>query len=553
MARLQLSIYKKLQELAQLWKLNIGSITWLLVILGVVLRTIQYGLNVSLWIDEAFISLNIIDRSFLELVQPLDYRQGAPLGFLWLEKSAVILLGTQEWVLRLVPFLASIASLLLFRSVALSLLSPIAATIALGLFALSDRLIYFAAEVKQYSSDVAIALLLLWASTRVIGKPLQWKQGVGIAALGAISLWLSHPAVFVLSGMGLTMLLTIVRQRSWLEFQKCLSIFVVWALSFISFYWVTLRPLTQNEALRNSFTQQHNAFMPVFPTSFSDINWYVENFFDFFYDPVGLPAVGLAALFFITGLILIWQQNKTTCFLLVSPICLTLLASGLHQYPFKDRLVTFLVPFGILILAEGAFSLAAEISVRRKTIGALLIGVLFFQPIYFATLNLRYPSFFMDNSSYQRVRENIRPVLAYIQENRQPGDTVYVYYAAQYAFKYYLEKFDFNELVSGQPVWPEVNQDWFEPALASYPPQLVVGAYSRDDWSIFQSELQKIKGNERVWVLFTHVRDRRSSIDEEDVFLHFLDQSGIQKDSFSDVESSVYLYDLSDVREDLPA
>ena len=40
-------------------------------------------------------------------------------------------------------------------------------------------------------------------------------------------------------------------------------------------------------------------------------------------------------------------------FLLISPLVLALAASALHQYPFHGRLVLYLVPTYLLLLAEG--------------------------------------------------------------------------------------------------------------------------------------------------------------------------------------------------------
>ena len=61
--------------------------------------------------DEAMIALNIERRSYAELFGTLDFNQAAPLGFLWLEKAAVQLLGPSELALRLWPLLAGIAAL----------------------------------------------------------------------------------------------------------------------------------------------------------------------------------------------------------------------------------------------------------------------------------------------------------------------------------------------------------------------------------------------------------------------------------------------------------
>jgi len=53
---------------------------------GFVFRLSQYVANRSLWGDEGALALNIVNRSFLELAEPLDRNQGAPLGFLFVEK-----------------------------------------------------------------------------------------------------------------------------------------------------------------------------------------------------------------------------------------------------------------------------------------------------------------------------------------------------------------------------------------------------------------------------------------------------------------------------------
>ncbi len=87
---------------------------WSLVALGIILRLRQYLANRSLWLDEAMLALNIIHKDFGELVGKLDYEQGAPLGFILLEKLAATLIGDGERALRLLPLLAGCASLVLF-------------------------------------------------------------------------------------------------------------------------------------------------------------------------------------------------------------------------------------------------------------------------------------------------------------------------------------------------------------------------------------------------------------------------------------------------------
>ena len=68
---------------------------------------------------------------------------------------------------------------------------------AVLLFAVSDRLIYYASEAKQYSSDVLMCLVMLLAIVSCLDRHLGRRDFALLAALGAAALWLSHSALFV--------------------------------------------------------------------------------------------------------------------------------------------------------------------------------------------------------------------------------------------------------------------------------------------------------------------------------------------------------------------
>src|SRR5689334_4796436 len=119
------------------------KLTWAAVGLGCLLRVLEYLLNRSLWLDEAYLALNILHRPWAGLLRPLDNHQGAPIIFLLLEKLASLRLGSSEYALRLLPLLAGIVSMLLFYKLAGKAISGIAVPIALGLFAISPSLIYY--------------------------------------------------------------------------------------------------------------------------------------------------------------------------------------------------------------------------------------------------------------------------------------------------------------------------------------------------------------------------------------------------------------------------
>ena len=78
----------------------------------------QYVSHASLWIDEAALARNIIDRPVSALFFPLDYAQVAPPGFLLIQKAVVLTIGASEYALRLFPLLCGVAALLVFARLA---------------------------------------------------------------------------------------------------------------------------------------------------------------------------------------------------------------------------------------------------------------------------------------------------------------------------------------------------------------------------------------------------------------------------------------------------
>ena len=230
--------------------------------MGAGLRLAQYLANRSIWVDEAYIALNVIERSFGGLLEPLFHNQAAPIGYLWASKLAVILFGTSEYALRLVPLAAGIVSVVLFMFVARRILAPDVVPWALGLFAVSDRLIYYASEVKQYSSDVAVALAIVLCALSLMSDELSWKRVGVLAAVGAVGIWMSHPAIFLAAGGGLVAFGFTAARRDWPRLTRIALTGAIWASSFLVVFVVSLNRLTQNP---KHLRYWGSAFMPMPP------------------------------------------------------------------------------------------------------------------------------------------------------------------------------------------------------------------------------------------------------------------------------------------------
>lgn len=485
------------------------KLPWIIIGLGVILRLVQYLYNRSLWYDESMLALNIVERSFLELLQPLSYKQGAPIGFLMLEKIAVQLFNGSEYALRLFPFLSGIASMVLFYGVAKDFIRSKAVPIALCLFAISEPLIDYSSEVKQYSSDVFVVLLILYFVARNIqSKRLTVSHIIAFGALGAAVIWFSHPSVFILTGVGVSLVLFSVVRKDWTRIGRLSIAYSFWALSFTLCYLVSLDDLSNNKGLVDFWS---SAFMPFPPSSLGDIRWFFNTFFEIFNYPVGLSLSGIAALAFLVGSVSIFLQKKEHFFILITPIPLVLLASGLHMYPFEGRLLLFLVPSLLLFIAEGAEQIRDKTWHNSPIIGITLICLLFLKPSYSASYSLIKP----------RTKEEVKPVISYLREHEQSGDVLYIYYSALPAYEFYSEIL-------------RVNKNHY-----------IKGVSSRENWGNYIDDIEKLRGNKRVWLLFSHVCTWKG-VNEEKLFLFYLDRIGTKMDTFKSVGASVYLYDLND-------
>src|SRR5262249_45434703 len=128
--------------------------TGCLVALGLALRCYHYLRDPSMWHDEAALTINVLHKGFAALLGHLFFAEAAPPLFLWVEKGITLLVNDGTYALRLVPLLASCASLLLLVPVARRLLQPRAVLWAVLLFACSDNLLWHCCEAKPYAVEV---------------------------------------------------------------------------------------------------------------------------------------------------------------------------------------------------------------------------------------------------------------------------------------------------------------------------------------------------------------------------------------------------------------
>jgi len=480
---------------------------WLVIAAGVGFRLNDFAGNRSLWRDEASVALNILDRPFEQLLQPLDDKQAAPPFFLWAEKCASLVFGMNEFALRLVPLAFGLFSIPLFCLVARQYLGKWQNLLATALFAIGEPLVRYSTEVKQYSGDVFFILAIYWC--------VQWfmqqrtlKRGLLLGLLGGVAAWFSYPASFALAGACVFLVgRQLKRKRPW--FLTVLPI-LVWAAAVVALVFLQLLAMAPNRPLLDLYGR--SAFVPAQLSKV--LPWFGAVGDELFAYSFGLgfdPSTSWygAALMLAGGL---WLHRKSSWdfWLLASPAVIVTILAGAHLYPLVGRLLLFLAPAGLIFIAR-AFSPGRH-AVWYLACACMAIVVLW-QPVERC----------MANSSQPRSKEELRPAFAYLLGHWQPGDKLYVYYGATAAFYYYRKLNDWREA------------------------HVLIGNSHRRNRSLYARELKRLAGGKRVWVLMSHEYwQYKNNQLEREYFVQTLDRLGTRKDAQTYEDADLFLYDLSD-------
>jgi hypothetical protein len=495
----------------------------LLLIAGAALRLAEYGGDQAQWIDEIAVSRNILERATGDLLtRPLAYDQSAPPGFLLIEKVTTRLLGTSDYALRIFPLFGSLIALIVFRRLARRVLDGSGPIVALALFAASPPLVVYAAQVKQYSSDAAAAVLLLWLSVDFVeGRPRK-PRAMLLGLAGAAAVWFSQAAVLLLAGLGAALGLLRWRDRRITESSRppLFSVLALWGLSSVAALLVGLRIVTPaTRAYLRQFwaagllpVPLTNAFTHVWP-----LDQLVMLFGRGWQASHGYPVSVLYVVLLVCGLVSFTRHRPRVATLLISPIAVTLGAAIARQYPFSDRLILFLLPVFFLAIAESVERARRRAAAIKPALGTIVVLLLVGPAIYPA---------FAARPPYRL--EDMKPILAHVQAHWRAGDRMYVYYGAGPAVIYYADRYGVD------------------------PGAYMLGGCHRGDPRRYLQELDALRGQPRVWIAITHAVP---FFHEREAILAYLDAIGIQRDAFSVAShtagfqyppAEVLLYDLSD-------
>jgi hypothetical protein len=332
--------------------------------LGIALRLLRFALNFPLWNDEGYLALNILERDFAGLCRPLDYGQVCPVLFLWAEEAITLAIGFSECSLRLLPTIASVASLILVRHVAGRLLKGLSLAFVMAILAVGYSPIRYGGEVKPYATDFLIALSLLALAVEWLRAPERTRFLWGLAVLGPPAVGISNPAIFIAASVGLVLAIPVLRTRSPRAIVALAAFGLASAATFLallrwingpqgdhvapwmSVYWAKAFPSRSPGALLGWLVSTHTSHMFAYPAGGDH------------------GSSALTTCLFLTAVAAYLRRgSKTVLALLLTPFALGLIAAAMGRYPYGGsvRTMQYVAPAIILMAGLGAAILFARL------------------------------------------------------------------------------------------------------------------------------------------------------------------------------------------------
>ncbi|MDQ7904170.1 hypothetical protein RB614_06490 [Phytohabitans sp. ZYX-F-186] len=409
------------------------------VLVGIAGQVRVWASDRGLWADEIYIAINLRGKSWWELTGPLAYSQIAPPGWLFESKLFYHALGKDEQSLRFAGLLGAAFTLILTALLAWRAIGWGAAVLASALAAFSPGLLYYAGELKQYSTEAAAAMVLLLAmglfvenDQRSADPRRRWLYAAALAATGLVVAPFSYSAIIVVAGAtaGGVLVLLLSRRRGT---ALALGLAATPALAMGALLvWRRMQftiPGNQYQIFPNGFPPEHAG-----PSDL--VAWLPRMWSGFTDDPLGwhLPLVLLVLV--IAGLVALVLRGKAIWAGLLGGLGLAALgAAALRAYPWEGRIAVYLLA---PVLVAAAAGVDAAVRVAIHTVRALRSGDRRWRPVaalVAAALAIvmtgvaATPAFAdgVDQVRQPRYRDPGRDILNEVAAQLRPGDVIIFY------------------------------------------------------------------------------------------------------------------------------
>lgn len=406
--------------------------TSLVLLLGAITRLAIYFQNRSLFLDEANLARNVVEKSPPGFFSALDYEQYAPPFFMLVQKFNTWWLGANEYAVRLFPLLAGIFSIYLFYLLTKRFIKPgPAALFVLFIFAFSEYFLHFATEGKQYAVDIMFTLALLHEALRTgqkFDRKVFWQWSVG----GMLVIWFSMPSVFILAGVGFYFFAEQLKVKNKRSIWAIGLMIAMWLSSFGIYYFMILKTDVESDYLQNYHAPY---FLPLLPASGEEFRQLMNIFQSVLTTTAGHTVIALLTglMGLIIGLRAMFKTNRIELLLLLIPVVAVFGAAGFRQYSLIPRLTLFFVPILILLMGIG---LQWIFDLKKNWLSVLLTLLMIGTLAVHDGIKYLWTSYEI---------EEIRKVLDSVEDQKEPGDLLYVTHSAKPAFFFYTQLHDHRD------------------------------------------------------------------------------------------------------------
>ncbi|MFN8498332.1 MAG: glycosyltransferase family 39 protein [Anaerolineae bacterium] len=386
-------------------------------------------------------------------------------------------LSTAEALLRLPSALLGAVAVLLMYIWCSELGSRRIGLVAATLLAISPVAVYYSQEVSQYSAVICLSLALLLAFERVArrNRVLDWVLATVVAIVSLYTYYGLAWLVLVLEGRLLFDTWRRGDSRQWrrlvVHYAALLAPVAILAATF------ALPQYAAQTQLRGAHADSPSLWSTwqVVWRSFAQDAWdgVIRFQTTVFSDSPQIISVVFAALILLGGIVAWRARYRSVVGVALTTLLVLYVSAAGGLFYFGGRYALALLPLLTLCLALGLASLWRAHRLLGLTAGAFVVSVcLAFSP------NL----FLFPNPWLEMPREELRPVIAYVNSHAQPDDEIYVYYGAVPAYRIYEPR----------PTHPTAFGSWFR----DWPLNAKIGEIQSD-----------VAGHARVWLIMSHIHE----------------------------------------------
>jgi hypothetical protein len=380
------------------------------------------------------------------MVYYTHWAQSTPVLLLLLERAAAAALGANEITLRVIPWLAALASACILADIFRRLFSPPLAMLGVVLFSANYWAVKYAQQVKPYGTDLLASAVFFWLICVVCRSALTAPRRILILSSGTLLCFLSSQSIFWLPSMAVAFAAAPLDGIDWTQLRqqvtfgrvsKFLGALLLFALAAATNYFFFIRANYSNVVAhdwevtyqaflgdRSSLTRLvstlANLIMPR-SSSLSFLAWVIAL---------------VIALGTFRALVVARRDPRGLPLLLAGPIPIlaALVASALHRYPVLDypRLLVWALPGCSLLICfavEPVFDWTLSVTALRQHRLALQTAT--FALCGFAIIG----TFAMMRRSGNGEGELNREMFEKLAAAYKPGDCLFVHggVAEQYA------------------------------------------------------------------------------------------------------------------------